>query len=111
MTALLGIGTGCPIPREPLRRWPGFDPAALAVGAAAVFGFPLRAGGARIGTLNLYRDRPGALSGDQFADARVAAEVIARRLVILRAGAATTRSAMTAPTSPSSGWWFIRRPG
>lgn len=73
--------------RAPLGRWPGFGPAALAIGVAAVFGFPLRAGGTRIGTLNLYRDQPGMLSSDQFADAWVAADLIAGRLVRLHAGA------------------------
>jgi GAF domain-containing protein len=73
--------------RAPLGRWPGFGPTALALGVAAVFGFPLRAGGTRIGTLNLYRDQPGVLSSDQFADALVAAELIAGRFVSLHAGA------------------------
>ena len=65
-------------------RWPGFAPAALAAGAVAVFGFPLRVGGRRIGTLNLYRDRPGSLSEEQQADALVVADVVARVILNLQ---------------------------
>ena len=71
----------------PLGRWPGFGPAALAIGVSAVFGFPLRVGGTRVGTLNLYRDRPGVLSRDQFEDALLAADLIASQVVSLHAGA------------------------
>ncbi len=68
-------------------RWPGFTPAALAAGAVAVFGFPLRAGRACIGSLNLYRDRPGPLSGEQLADALVVADVIACEILAMQASA------------------------
>jgi hypothetical protein len=68
-------------------RWPGFAPAALAAGAVAVFGFPLCAGSACIGSLNLYRDRPGLLSSEQFADALVVADVITREILTMQAGA------------------------
>src|ERR1700722_20167039 len=43
-------------------RWNAFSPAAVDAGARSVFGFPLRVGGARLGALNLYRDRTGPLS-------------------------------------------------
>jgi hypothetical protein len=68
-------------------RWPGFASAALAAGAVAVFGFPLRVGGTRIGTLNLYRNEPGVLSGEQLADALVVADVIAREILTIQARA------------------------
>lgn len=51
-----------------LARWPLFTPLALAAGGRAVFGFPLQMGAIRLGTLGLYRVRPGALTGDQLAD-------------------------------------------
>jgi GAF domain-containing protein len=73
----------------PAGRWPGFTPAALNAGAAAVFGFPLRAGGVRVGALNLYRDRPGALGDEQFADALVVADVVAHEILTLQADAQT----------------------
>jgi hypothetical protein len=62
-------------------RWVGFTPPALAAGARAVFGFPLRVGRVRLGALNLYRDQPGAVSEDQHADALVMADVAARAVL------------------------------
>jgi hypothetical protein len=75
--------------RVALLRWHGFGPAALAAGAAAVFSFPLRVGAARIGTLNLYRDRPGSLTSEQFGDALVVAAVVAREILTIQARAPT----------------------
>jgi GAF domain-containing protein len=73
---------------EPVtRRWPAFTPPAVQAGVRAVFGFPLRAGTVRLGALNLYRDRPGPLTGDQHADALVVAEVAARWVLEAQAGA------------------------
>jgi GAF domain len=69
------------------RRWPAFTPPALRAGVRAVFGFPLRAGTVRLGALNLYRDSPGPLTGDQRADALMVAEVAARWVLEAQAGA------------------------
>ena len=69
------------------RRWPVFSPPAVQAGVRAVFGFPLRVGTVRLGALNLYRDRPGPLSGDQHADALVVADVAARWVLEAQAGA------------------------
>ena len=69
------------------RRWPAFTPPAVRAGARAVFGFPLRAGTVRLGALNLYRDWPGPLTGDQHADALVVADVAARWVLEAQAGA------------------------
>jgi GAF domain-containing protein len=68
-------------------RWPAFTPPALRAGVQAVFGFPLRAGTVRLGALNLYRDLPGPLTGDQHADALVVADVAARWVLETQAGA------------------------
>jgi GAF domain-containing protein len=68
-------------------RWPAFTPPALRAGVRAVFGFPLRVGTVRLGALNLYRDLPGPLTGDQHADALVVAEVAARWVLETQAGA------------------------
>ena len=62
-------------------------PPALRAGVRAVFGFPLRAGTVRLGALNLYRDWPGPLTGDQHADALVVADVAARWVLEAQAGA------------------------
>lgn len=68
-------------------RWPAFLPPAVGGGARAVFGFPVRIGAVRLGALNLYRDHPGTLSDDQHADALVMADVAARAILSLQAGA------------------------
>jgi hypothetical protein len=66
-------------------RWPIFTPKVVDAGTRAIFGFPIRIGAARIGALNLYRDRSGLLSDDQHADAFVMADVIARTLLTTQA--------------------------
>lgn len=56
-------------------RWPGFAGAGAEEGLAAMFAFPLQVGGIRLGTLDLYRRRPGGLSADAIADAAVLADL------------------------------------
>lgn len=68
-------------------RWLAFAPPAVAAGARAVFGFPLRVGGTRLGALNLYRDRPGPMSDEQYADSLVLAGVAARAVLAMQAHA------------------------
>jgi hypothetical protein len=68
-------------------RWLAFTPRALRAGVQAVFGFPLRVGTVRLGALNLYRDRPGPLDADQYADTFVLAGVAARWVLETQAGA------------------------
>jgi hypothetical protein len=48
-------------------RWPVYAPAAVAAGARALFAFPLQVGAIRVGTLDLYRAKPGSLSGEQLS--------------------------------------------
>jgi hypothetical protein len=50
-------------------RWRAFAPAALDVGARAVFALPLQIGAIRLGVLDLYRTRPGGLTPGESADA------------------------------------------
>lgn len=68
-------------------RWVAFTPGAVAAGARAVFGFPLRVGAIRIGALNLYRDHPGPLDDEQHADALVLGGVAGRAVLAMQAGA------------------------
>jgi hypothetical protein len=68
-------------------RWVAFSPPAVSAGAVAVFAFPLRVGAIRIGALNVYRDRPGPLDDEQYADAVVLAGVAARAVLALQADA------------------------
>ena len=48
---------------EAFARWPGFAHEATQAGAFAAFAFPLQVGTAPLGTVELYRSEPGALSG------------------------------------------------
>ncbi len=68
--------------------WPEFRRGALAAGVCAAFGFPLLIGRLCIGALNLYHDRSGALTDDQFADALVVAQLVSRTLLDWQADAA-----------------------
>ena len=69
------------------RLWVAFSPPAVSAGAVAVFAFPLRVGAIRIGALNVYRDRPGPLDDEQYADGVVLAGVAARAVLALQADA------------------------
>jgi len=68
-------------------RWVIYAPGALAAGAQAVFGFPVRIGAVRFGSLSLFRDQPGPLSELQSSDAYLMASVIARAVLAMQAGA------------------------
>jgi hypothetical protein len=48
-------------------RWPVYSPAALELGVQAIFSFPLRIGGIRLGVLDLYRDQAGLLDDADLA--------------------------------------------
>jgi GAF domain-containing protein/ANTAR domain-containing protein len=66
---------------EDTARWPEFRRGALAAGVHAAFGFPLLIERICIGALNLYHDRPGALSDGQIADAVVVAAYASRAVL------------------------------
>jgi hypothetical protein len=68
-------------------RWMAFTGPVLDVGVRAIFGFPLRMGGVRLGALNLYRDRPGALTADQHADALGMADIATRAVLVMQSNA------------------------
>jgi hypothetical protein len=68
-------------------RWLAFSPLAVKAGVRSVFGYPLQVGSVRLGALNLYRDRPGALSAEEHADALVMADITAQALLLLQADA------------------------
>ncbi|MFF9850970.1 GAF and ANTAR domain-containing protein [Streptomyces litmocidini] len=63
------------------RRWPVFAQQAVELGVRAVFSLPLGAGGLAIGTLDLYRDRPGPLSEQDQAFVFPVSEAITRTLL------------------------------
>jgi len=70
-------------------RWVAFTPPALAAGVRAIFGFPMQIGAVRLGALNLYSDRPGALTDEQHANALTMAGIAAQAVLIMQAGAPT----------------------
>jgi GAF domain-containing protein len=70
------------------QRWPVFSAGAAAARLAAVFAFPLRVGGIRLGVLDLYRTSVGALSDDELASALAFADAATAVLLHLQAGAA-----------------------
>ncbi|TDB90601.1 ANTAR domain-containing protein [Actinomadura sp. KC216] len=85
-------------------RWPMFAPVATAAGAWAVFAFPLQVGAIRLGTLTLYRARPGSLSGEQVADAVTLCRTAVA--VMLAAGQTTPNGAAS-----DQGAWPLGGPG
>jgi hypothetical protein len=74
-------------------RWLAFTGPAVQAGVRAVFGFPLQVGEARLGTLNLYCDQPGALTDLQHGDALVMAGVTAQAILVMQASAPPGRLA------------------
>jgi hypothetical protein len=66
-------------------RWPGFCDGALEAGIRAIFAFPLRVGGIRLGVLDLYRDRPGSLSDGELTEALSFADAATAILLHLQA--------------------------
>ncbi|HEX6337950.1 MAG TPA: ANTAR domain-containing protein [Jiangellaceae bacterium] len=61
---------------EAWSRWPLFAPAAAERGIGAVFAFPVAAGAARFGMLDLYRRSAGPLSSAELADALAYSDAI-----------------------------------
>lgn len=62
-------------------RWPVYTPAAADLGVRAVFAFPLQVGAALLGVLEIFRVRPGRLSGDELRQALTFGEVALTTLV------------------------------
>lgn len=56
------------------RRWPAFAPEAAGRGVRGMSAFPVAAGAALIGVLDVYRLQPGPLTADEFADGLVFAD-------------------------------------
>ena len=56
------------------RRWPGFTPQARQASAAAIFVLPLQLGAIHVGSLGLYRDKPGPLDTGSLGDALILAD-------------------------------------
>jgi hypothetical protein len=72
--------------RTSTSNWETYRPEALALGARAVFGFPVRVGAIRFGALSLFRTTPGPLNAEQDADGYLMASVISRSILAAQAG-------------------------
>ncbi|MGI5166710.1 GAF and ANTAR domain-containing protein [Spirillospora sp. CA-253888] len=59
-------------------RWPGFVPVVAPAGVGAVFAFPLQVAGIRVGAVDVYRCRPGPLTGAQVDAVGVFADLAAQ---------------------------------
>ncbi|MFG1607921.1 GAF and ANTAR domain-containing protein [Actinoplanes sp. NPDC049265] len=83
------------------RRWPGYAPAAVRDGVRAEFAFPLQIGAARLGILDVFRQRAGPLNGTDlplaltFADVTVEALLDRKGDTSARTGDGTMPSALT----------------
>jgi hypothetical protein len=67
-------------------RWGTYGPEAVAVGARAVFGYPIQLGAARFGALSLYRAAPGPLTAEQSSDGYLMASILGRVILTSQAG-------------------------
>lgn len=70
-------------------RWPAFAEQARALGAAAVFSFPLHIGVIRLGSLDCYRDTAGPLSETGVTDALILADMATHAIMAELDGHAT----------------------
>ncbi|MFJ8113716.1 GAF and ANTAR domain-containing protein [Streptomyces sp. NPDC096132] len=64
-------------------RWPVFAQQAAAAGVRAVYALPLGDRTVCVGTLDLYRDVPGELAGDEVRTAQLVADVLMATLMTL----------------------------
>ncbi|WP_406007829.1 GAF and ANTAR domain-containing protein [Streptomyces sp. NBC_00637] len=64
-------------------RWPVFAQQAAALGVRSVYALPLGDRAVCVGTLDLYRDRPGEFAADEVRTARAVAEIVTEVLVAL----------------------------
>ncbi|MEU3662118.1 GAF and ANTAR domain-containing protein [Streptomyces sp. NPDC032940] len=84
--------TGAPVLARDLRsgadadRWPVFAQQATAVGVNAVYALPLGSEAVCVGTLDLYRETPGGLTGPELNTARLLAGVMTTALTALPRG-------------------------
>jgi ANTAR domain-containing protein len=69
--------------------WPTFAPAAVGAGVLGAFGFPLRVGVIRLGSLDLYNGRSGDLEALQLADAIAMADVVTSAVITVQESAGT----------------------
>lgn len=64
-----------------MTRWPVYAPIVQENGLRAVFAFPLQIGAARLGVLDVFRDRAGPLTSDQLGQALLLADATVAALL------------------------------
>jgi hypothetical protein len=64
-----------------MSRWPVYAPTVLDHGVRAIFAFPLQTGAARLGVLDVFRDRTGPLSPEEVRQALLLADVTVKALL------------------------------
>ncbi|MEV4643052.1 GAF and ANTAR domain-containing protein [Actinoplanes sp. NPDC049548] len=69
------------------RRWPSYASAAVQDGVRAVFAFPLQVGAARLGILDVFRQRTGPLTDEELPLALAFADVTVEALLDRQRGA------------------------
>jgi ANTAR domain-containing protein/GAF domain-containing protein len=62
-------------------RWPAFLDEASRIGVRAVFAFPVRIGAIALGVMDLYRARPGLLSGEELANTFNTVDAVGRHML------------------------------
>jgi hypothetical protein len=71
------------------RRWPVFAPAAADRGIRGMFAFPVAAGAALVGVLDVYRHSPGSLGQQEIADVLTFADAVLLLALDSRGGIAS----------------------
>ena len=64
-----------------MTRWPVYAPSVHETGVRALFAFPLQIGAARLGVLDVFRDRAGALTSGELRQALLLGEVTVNALL------------------------------
>jgi hypothetical protein len=96
--ATSGVPVLTPNLADALARWPVFAPAAMGLGARALFVFPLRIGAIGVGTMLAHRGAPGALAAGQISDVLALADAVTLALLHRQSLAPADSE------QPGSGW-------
>lgn len=88
------------LPQASALAWPVFATAINALPVGAIFAFPLQAGAIGIGAVDLYRRRPGWLSGDELSVALEVIDLISAVLLGLLLGEAGDTDGLRGVLSP-----------
>jgi GAF domain-containing protein len=71
----------------PATGWTAFTDRAVELGVRSLLALPLRVGAARLGSMDVYREQPGVLADERFADALAVADLISFAILAMQAHA------------------------